>query len=622
MHQEESLRRLGFIFVALALFVQSFAVLAPPEKSLAYSSDYIINGLRTRDDILRAWDGATTDRNVAEIYGRFGLTRDDIAALPLTPNATIRSDKADYWTIGRTSLSAVAKAPQIQQIYKNSEVPVDYGSGTVYLRQLKAWDIKNPYNSYNAFKGTKNGKDFWILVDCGNFTQVGQPPLNKPALQFRKTIDGGPRSLKPGETFQFRFEYRNSTPDSQAAGGVVLEDTLDLDKFDLVSPANLPLQGNKLVYPIGTVSYSDSFKVALVLVVRLKANLDNGTRACNIATLRSSNAPEVQSGGETLCINVINPCPLDPSRANNDPSCVTPKLACSISNTNINRTTREFTFLTRITSSNEALTRIKSYVYDFGDGNPSLVRNSDQYTDEIKHTFKEGSYIVSVVANYQVGEGTGRTDGTVACSTAVDSNPDQPLSQNKTARNVTQNLTEANTLTTEVRAGDSVEYSLITRNSYDYTRVNVNVADYIGDILDYATLDMAYLSQQGGSFDETTKTVAWKEQTVQANSELTNKFRVQIKNPIPSTNQPGVMTTSFDCKISNRFGDQIDLSIDCPLPKSAEYITSSLPKTGPGTSLIIGFVGTSVIAYFFARSRLLAQELDLIRTDFVSTGGV
>jgi hypothetical protein len=82
------------------------------------------------------------------------------------------------------------------------------------------------------------------------------------------------------------------------------------------------------------------------------------------------------------------------------------------------------------------------------------------------------------------------------------------------------------------------------------------------------------------------------------------------------------MTTAFDCIISNKFGNQLDIKVDCPLPKSAEYITQTLPKTGPGTSLLIGFVATSIIAYFFMRSRLLAEELELIRTDFAQTGGI
>jgi hypothetical protein len=622
MHAEESLRRVGCGFVVLAMVVQMFAVITPPEKSLAYSSDYIINGLKTRDDILRAWDGKTADKNVSAIYGRFGLSREDIAALPMYPNATIRSDRADYWTMGRTSLSAVSKSAKIKGIYKDSEIPITAGTSTIYLRQLRAWDIVNPYNTYRAFEGTKYGKKFWILVDCGNLTQVGVPPLKKPALEFRKTIDGGPRTLKPGETFSFRFEYRNRIPDSVPAENVMLRDDLDLSKFEIVSPKSLPMSGSILNYPLGTVSYTESFKTALVLTVRLKSNIDNGAKACNVATLKASNAPEVSSGGPYLCITVVNPCPLDSSLSKTDPRCATPVLACTLTNTDVNRTTKLFTMKTKVTSSNPTLTKINSYVYDYGDGSSVQIKKSNSYQDTASHTYKDGSYTATVVVNYTIGTGTAQTDQSVACSGKIESEPDRPLSQTKTARNLTQNLNEEKTASTKAKANDTLEYNLTTHNTYGYARINVHTSDYIGDILEYASLDEAFLKQQGGKFDAEAKTVSWNNQTVAANSNLTNVFRVKLKPKIPATNRPGTMTTSYDCQLSNKFGNQLDIPVDCPLPKSAEYITKRLPNTGPGTSLIIGFTLTTVVAYFFARTRLLRKELELIRTDFAQTGGI
>lgn len=636
MRSEASLRRLGFGFMALAMFIQLFAVMAPPEKSLAYSSDYIINGLRTRDDILRAWDGKTADRNVAEIYQRFGLTRADIEALPMHPNVTVHSNYADYWTIGRTSLSAVSKAGQIKSIYKNNEVPINTGSTTVYLRQLRAWDIKNPVNTYRAFEGWKNGKQFWILVDCGNFTQVGKPSLKPPALQFRKSIDGGSRSLKPGDEFNFRFEYRNSVQDSQPVQNAVLYDAFDLEKYDIVSkPANAQMTGERtMMLPLGNVPYTANFQLAGIVKVRLKTSLNNGDKTCNSAFIRSSNATEVKSGGNNLCITVAKPpapkppkpqpkpCPYDSSITESDERCEAPVLACKLTEVDVNRTTRTFTLKTTVSTSNQHLTSVQSYVYDFGDGSAVQTRKSSALTDQITHTYKEGSFTATVVVTYKSGKGSTQTDKEIACSANIDSEPDQPLSQSKSARNLTQSLNTTDTLKATAKAGDTIEYSLVMHNSYDYDRTGVAMSDFIGDILDYATLDKAYLTQQGGSFNEQTKTISWQNQTVKADSELTKMFRVQMKDPIPSTNQPSAMTTSYDCLISNKFGNQIDLKVDCPLPKEAEYVTSSLPKTGPGTSLLIGFVGTSVIAYFFARSRLLAQELDIIRTDFASTGGI
>lgn len=622
MHQEESIRRMGFGFMALAMLIQVYAVAAPPQKSLAStSSDYIINNLRTKTDLLNAWDGKTADADVAQIFGRFGLTRKDIESLPQLPNATIRSTSADYWTIGRTSLSAVGKSGQIKQEYKDSEVPVKYGNGTVYLRNLKAWDIANPYNDYNAFEGVKNGQKYWILVDCGNFTRVGKPPLNNPAVDIRKTIDGGPRELKPGDEYTFRFEYRNNVEDSQPAKDVVITDKLDLENFSIVSPKNLNIKNGVLTYPIGSVSYSDAWRTALTLTVKLKKEIPNGKKVCNAATITSSNAGEDTSGGPNLCIKVLNPCPLDngiPSAT--DIRCTKPTLVCTQTVSDFNRSTKEATLKTRVRSSNKLLTHIKSYEYDFGDGSTKKV-NSKEFDDTIKHTYKDGTYTASVVVKYYIGDLDKETKGE-PCETEVETIPDQPLNRSKLAQNITQNLSTDQTLITKANGGDVIEYSVKVRNSYSYDRLNYTISDYIGDILDYATLDSAFLKAQGGTYRESTKTVRWEGQTVKANSEMTKKFRVTIKNPVPSTNQPSAITTAYDCVISNKYGNELSIPINCPIVKNiVEPTATTLPQTGPGTSLLIGFAITSIVAYFFARSRLLGKELELIRSEYSSGGG-
>ncbi len=620
--EEQALRRAGFLFVALAMFIQMFAVMAPPEKSLAYSANNIINGVKTRDDLLRAWDGKTSDKNVAAIYTRFGITRNDIAALPLHPNTTISTKNVDYWSIGRQSLSASSRADKIHPWHKIGEIPVSHSGGKIYLRKLRAWDIKNPHNSYKAFQGTSNGKKFWIIVDCGNLTFSEKPPLEKPRLELRKSIDGGPRNLKPGDQFTFRFEYRNPVPDSSPVSNAVLYDNLDLAKFDIVKPKNLPLSGNKLSYQIGDVPYSQNFNTALTITVKLKSNLANGAKACNAATLKGSGVPDVTSGGNNLCITVVNPCPLDSSLSKTDERCTKPVVACIVTNSAVDRTTKSFTLKTVVNSSNPKLTSIQSYVYDFGDGSPVNTKRSSSYEDIATHSYSDGNYTATVVVNYKVGSGASQTDQTVSCSGQIDSEPDQPLSQEKTARNLTQNLDENATPDTKAKAGDTIEYSLITNNSYGYDRNNVNTSDYIGDLLDYAELDRSFLASQNGTFDEESKTLSWQGQSVKADSSITNKFRIKLKNPVPSTNQPNAMSTSYDCQLNNKFGNQLDIEVDCPLPKSAEYITERLPNTGPGSSLILGFTATTIITYFFARSWLLNKELEIIRTDFAQSGGM
>lgn len=634
LKQEESVRRLGFGFMALAMFIQMFAVIAPPQKSLAYSPDYIApNGFSSKQQVLAAWDDPSSD--IQAIYSRFGVTRDMI--VKLSQPVSIYSTADNLWTTGRKSLSEVSKASQIKQKYKDSEYSVTIGTTPIYIRDLKAWDIVNPVNYYDAFEGVQaNGAKFWILMDCGNFTQVGPPlqpvtpvpsynplppALKTPAVELHKTIASADysRALKPGDTFSFNFEYRNGVVDSTPAENVVLTDTLDLEHFDIISPAGLPISGNVLTYPIGSVPYSPAFKNALTITVKLKTAIANGTSVCNAATLTSSNGGTATSGGSDLCVNVVNPCPLDASVPSaTDERCTKPVLVCTLTNTVLNRTTKEATLKTIVTSSNPTLTNIHAYVYDFGDGD-GKKNTVDTYTDTVKHTYKDGNYKATVKVAYSIGSEK-KDAGYIACAAQVETKPDQPLTPSKSAQNITQALNNEQTTNTKANPNDIIEYTLTTHNSYDYDRANYTVSDDITDILDYANLDKAFLTSQGGSYDDATRTVTWTGQTVKANGDLNLKFRVIVKDPVPATNLPGAMASSYDCVIGNAYGNEVSIPINCPPAKTAEYISSTLPNTGPGTSLLIGFSLSVVIAYFFARSRLLGKELELVRVEY-STGG-
>jgi hypothetical protein len=760
---EESIRRMGFGFMALAMFIQIFAVVAPPQKSLAYSADYIApNGFSSKEQILADWDNPGKD--IQAIYSRFGVTRDMIAAMT---NVRIRSTQADLWTTGRTSLSAVSKAGQIKQQYKDSEFSVQAGASTIYVRNLKAWDIQNPYNDYDAFMGINSeGNQFYILMDCGNYTQPGIPlqptpvppppttptpegwldvqncdgiagwawngpheryvhiyvdqpafagatkdvnyfevlanqtradvhtsrpdiatevgyswnggplkndgkthhiwvyvtdrgdnyallsggenvtvnftcqttpvpptipPLGTPVIVLNKTIDGGPRTLKPGDEFTFRFEYRNSAANSVNAENVVIRDTLDLDHFDIVAVNGTRmdndavmklgiLNGKEITIGIGSVAYSADYKLAATFTVKLKANLVNGSSVCNAATMTATNAATVTSGGTSLCVTIINPCPLDSSiPSQTDPRCVAPAVVCTLTQSNVNRTTKESTLVTTVTSSNPALTHIVSYNYAFGD-TKNAIQNSTALTDTVKHVYKDGNYAATATVIYTIG--TDRNSShSAGCGASVETVPDQPLTPGKAAQNITQKLNNADTLKTKANAGDVIEYSLNIYNSHDYDRENYTITDSIGDLLDYTDLDTTFLASQGGKYDLSAKTVTWEKQTVKANSTMTKKFRVTVKNPVPSTNQPSNLSGSFNCVISNKYGDEVAIPINCPPPKTAEYIATTLPNTGPGTSVMIGSALMIIVAYFFYRSRLLGKEVELVRAEYATGGG-
>lgn len=182
----------------------------------------------------------------------------------------------------------------------------------------------------------------------------------------------------------------------------------------------------------------------------------------------------------------------------------------------------------------------------------------------------------------------------------------------KKVRNITQNLSPEKTLTTRVKPGDVLEYSLITTNTNIVPKTNITVDDYVGDILDYAVLDTAQITKDGGTFNTQTRTIRWENQRIPARGELVKTFRVTVKNPVPSTNSPNSTSTDFDCKMQNGYGNELSLSVECPVLKSVEQ----LPNTGPGATLGIAFGITAIASYFFARSWLLAKELGIIRREY------
>ena len=628
LKKERSVRRIGVVFMAITLTVQTLVFITPPERSLASSSNHIINGLRTKNDILNAWDQPGSD--VPAIYGTFGLTRADIASLPNQPNAKISSTSADYWSIGRNSLSGYSG---VSQNFKNSQISLQYsGKDTasssddryVYQRSLRAWDIRNPSNSYRAFEGkmAKTGEKFWILIDCGNFTKIGKttpPPvtptakLPKPELEIKKSIENKPDNFKPGDAISYKISFRNKVKDTQAEN-VVIEDQLDTKLFNVpdTKTDTYTITNGFFRYERGNLPYTPHLMV-VPLKVTLRDQINSGSTICNQARVTADNSPAKTSN--KACVGVINPCPFDDSIADeNNPNCTEPKLVCSVVDFALNRTTRRVSYKTTVSSSNPSSTTIKSYSYDFGDS-AIEQHSSSLLMHSADHVYQPGSYEAEVTVHFMTKGQEESGNKSVSCVANIDFEDDQPLGQSKSVTNITQDLKDDLAVNSLVNGGDVLEYTIGTTNPQNYKKVGVDVSDYIGDILDYADLDTAFLEQQGGSFDSDTNKVNWTDLSIPASSTADYKFRVTIKQPIPSTNQPSTVGTSYDCKISNEYGNEITMDINCPLVKGLE----TLPNTGPGSSMLFSVVSATVIGYFYARSRLLAKEVSLVKASY--TGG-
>lgn len=201
------------------------------------------------------------------------------------------------------------------------------------------------------------------------------------------------------------------------------------------------------------------------------------------------------------------------------------------------------------------------------------------------------------------------------CKPCEDAQTDEDLTAcltyTKSARNVTQNIDDANGTT--AKESDVIEYTLTTTNTGKITIKDYVVNEGIGDVLDYADI----VDLHGGTKGEY-DIVSWPAVNIKAGQTITNQITVKIKDVLPNTPASSSDPEHFNMVMTNVYGNTVNIKLPPSITKQTEIVTTQLPNTGPGTSLIIGFTITFVIAYFFARSRLLAKELDIVRTDYGS----
>jgi hypothetical protein len=190
------------------------------------------------------------------------------------------------------------------------------------------------------------------------------------------------------------------------------------------------------------------------------------------------------------------------------------------------------------------------------------------------------------------------------------------LELSKTASNETQGISNADG--TLAHADDVIIYTLSSKNTGTQTVKDFVVEENMSDVLEYATIVDAH----GAELDDK-QILRWPKTDISAGNTLSKQITIKIKNPIPQTPTPPGSLGSFDLVMTNvYFGDSVNVKLPGGIAKTTELGTQSLPKTGPGTTLILGFMVTMLASYFFARSQLFAKELDIVKTDFTSTGNI
>lgn len=197
LKKEETTRRLGLIFVALALVVQCLAVFQPPESANASSSnDFVAGGLglgsnRSINNFLAPYDANTN--NLKDIMNYMGISRSEIA------NAQYSS-----WITGTTYRSwghnPIYTSAQGEQATTITNTTGTSNITTVYSRPMY---LANGTNSriYGWVGHSARVGWFAIMQACGNLvTTIVPPPITPPAPPKPPVIPAKPANIVVSKT--------------------------------------------------------------------------------------------------------------------------------------------------------------------------------------------------------------------------------------------------------------------------------------------------------------------------------------------------------------------------------------------------------------------------------------
>lgn len=619
LKKEAVVRRVGFAFIAITMLLQIFAVVKPTEASNQCSSNDVIRcGFKTKQQAVDQCNSNTQGfRTIIEYYGI------SCATLAGASTQTIEATAQD------NQLYSMGRNPYQKRGEYAANIP---GAGTFYLRPLSSWGN----TSYKMLvMKTPDNQTFMVMYDCGNIVIKGgyTPPARpEPASSLKLAKINQPTGIvKPGDYIDYTLAFTNT---GGTSAFFAVNDTLPTQLDYIGSEYGnwiFERNGNTLKWvnntpPFYTFGNTEAFGTPgfIKIKTRVKQNTPSGTTVCNAGWLTDVNTTtgKVQRWSDvSVCNTVVVDCPTGSLPGPNG-TCFpvkVPDAACLYLKIYKQPTRTKFSFEAKASVVNGAT--ISSYTYDFGDGSKTEVNKSNKLTNtSSEHEYKkDGTYNVQATISSSVG-----AKESLICKVSItvkpEQNPTPVLSINKGAKNTTKGINDANN--TVASAGDVIEYSLTTTNLGDKAASNTILrSESLADVLEYSNLDLTSLD--GATFEDTSKTLSWNTPvTIQPGAKITKTFKVAVKDPIPQTlkpyNQPG---GSYDMVMTNVYGNTVNIKLPGSVVKTTEQITTTLPNTGPGTALLIGAGITIIIGYFYARSRLLSKELDIVRSEYATTSG-
>jgi uncharacterized repeat protein (TIGR01451 family) len=673
LQKEQFTRKLGLVFTAIFVVVQTMTFISPPKPTLAASGNDIIFGGagKTSNGIVSAYKKNTDSlghKDIQAIFNAYGINNSNINSYK--SERIYSSSKNNYWSIGRN--------PRGYGSEKQVQIP---GGPRIYSRTLHGWQA-NAW--WDAIRFETNQGTRWILLECGNIVTQNTPPVQPPDVTIEKSVNK--QRVKTGEKIVYTLKVTNKgrgsakdvlVYDDSPVGVDLLNDGLGSDPIKSARR----WQTSKRFDMAPNQSYT--YKIYARITATGPAILTN--KAC--VDIFDAN---VYNNCDKETVVVPETCPHDPKLPIDDPDCKTdPNLEIKKTTTNSHLKVGDtFTYDVEATNTGDvALPNV--VVRDVAPTEVEFLQvklpgHSEFKNLTNKREFKSTNFKLNqkqtvvfqlkakVIEGSQdpvnnqaciLSLGTDTTAG--ACDDEVvtiiepcptDSSlpknnqgcqppcqiegkdhlpansPDcQPcneskqgengkdiscLALHKTAKNITQGIEDANGTT--AKPGDAIEYTLSVKNSGKNTRTDFVIEENVEDILEYADI----IDASGGKYQSSpTKMVSWSPVDIKSGATASRTILIKIKGVLPNTPASTSDPLSYDFKLINVYGNKVQINLPKTPVKTIEQTVKMLPSTGFGANAAITAIMISVATYFYYRSRLMSKELSLVRSEFGYSGG-
>ena len=351
LRKEQATRRLGLIFVAMALVVQSLVVFQAPEAANASSSnDFVPGGLgiganRSLNNFLAPYD--RNDRNLKDIFNYFGITREEIT------NTTF-----GYYTIGgKKSYGFENRASSTTiEITDSNFTPVT----TIYGRDQTIFGDPPSTKVYGYIGHSSKIGWFAIMQYCGNliterFPDKPTPPApanvvpSKSAINVTQgSIDATKTSAKANDVITYSVTAKNT---GGTATTLDMKDSLaDVLTFSsLTNNGGGTFNATQKTLTWANVALAPGQTVTKSYTVRMNASLVTTKKDCEMNNLFMDKIITIPVGCTTPPAKiVVDKTSFNVSQGNVDATTVTAKesdkIVFTLTAENTGGTAKSFTF--------------------------------------------------------------------------------------------------------------------------------------------------------------------------------------------------------------------------------------------------------------------------------------